>query len=278
MAMNATEKPVKKIKHDALGHERRLFEIRDVEVRQPSSDGEPIGFKGHAAVFNSKTWIGSRSFGFWEQVAPGAFRKTISEHDVRFLIDHIPRLILSRNRAGTLRLAEDDVGLLTDADMDPTSYGRDLAISLANGTINQMSFSFEPIKEEWEILDDGSELRTLKEVKLWDVSAVTYAAYEDTDASLRNLGLEILSERMGLEDDEVRARLLRGLSTGELDGELAATLRDAGTRLVNIAEKCEPASTTRTGGTDQPDSTTGRSLALARRRLRLKALEHGLAA
>lgn len=278
MTTRATEKPTKKIKRDALGHERRRFEMRDVEVRQPAGDGEPIGFSGHAAVFNSKTWIGSRSYGFWEQVSPGAFRKTISEHDIRFLIDHIPRLVLSRNRAGTLRLSEDDVGLVTDADMDPTSYARDLAISLANGTINQMSFSFEPIKEEWEILDDGSELRTLKEVKLWDVSAVTYAAYEDTDASLRSLGLEILSERMGLEDEDLRARLLRGLSTGELDGELAATLRDAGTRLVDIAAACEPASTTRTDSTDQPAQTTGRSIAVARRRLRLKAAEHGLAA
>jgi uncharacterized protein len=278
MTTTTTEKPTKKIKRDALGHERRRFEIRDVEVRQPDADGGPIGFRGHAAVFNSKTWIGSRNFGFWEQVSPGAFRKTISEHDIRFLIDHIPRLVLSRNRAGTLRLAEDDVGLDTDADMDPTTYARDLAISLANGTINQMSFSFEPIKEEWEILEDGSELRTLKEVKLWDVSAVTYAAYEDTDASLRSLGFEILSERMGLEDDEVRARLLRGLSMGQLDAELAPTLRDAGMRLVNIATACEPATATRPPGTDQPASTTGRSLAIVQRRLRLKAREHGLAA
>jgi HK97 family phage prohead protease len=278
MTTRTTEKPTKKIRRDALGHERRRFEIRDVEIRQAENDGDAIGFKGHAAVFNSKTWIGARDYGFWEQVSPGAFRKTISEHDIRFLIDHIPRLVLSRNKAGTLRLSEDDVGLLTDADMDPTSYARDLSISLANGTINQMSFSFEPIKEEWEVLDDGSELRTLKEVKLWDVSAVTYAAYEDTDASLRSLGLEILSERMGLDDEDLRARLLRGLSIGELDGELAATLRDAGTRLVNIAEQCEPAPATRTPGIDQPASTTGRSVAVARRRLRLKAAEHGLAA
>src|SRR5690606_11377800 len=88
-AGNELEHPV-----DALGRVRwrSTLDTRAVDRRE---DGEPIGFKGHAAVFNSRTWIGSKSWGFWEQIDPRAFRKTLNEADVRFLINHDPNLLLA---------------------------------------------------------------------------------------------------------------------------------------------------------------------------------------
>lgn len=209
----ATPRGEREITVDALGRERLRARIDRRAVEQRADGDETIGFVGHAAVFNSPTWIGSRSWGYQEQIAPGAFAKTIGEADVRFLINHDPNLLLARNTAGSLRLDEDDTGLVTDADMAPTTYARDLAVNLEAGNIDQMSFAFEVIKETWEVLDDDSELRSIQEVKLWDVSVVTYPAYEDTDAALRAAAFAALCRSAELDEKAQRA-LLRSLTDG----------------------------------------------------------------
>ena len=72
-------------------------------TRDASSDGS-IGFKGEAIVFDTPTWIGSKRWGFWEEIAPEAVTKTLREADVRFLQNHNPDLLLARTSAQTLRL------------------------------------------------------------------------------------------------------------------------------------------------------------------------------
>lgn len=156
------------------------------DLRAEKNDDGSIGFRGHAAVFGSPTWIGPPKVGFWEQVSAGAFADAIQRDDVRFLIDHDPSKVLARTKNGTLRLSEDDKGLAVDADLAPTSLGKDLEILLKRGDISQMSFAFQVVKDSWGELDSGDEIRTLEQVKLFDVSAVTYPAYEDTTASLRS--------------------------------------------------------------------------------------------
>jgi uncharacterized protein len=172
-----------------LAPERRFISTSDAEIRQVADDAESIGFRGHAAVFGKRTWIGPRKWGFFEEIRAGAFAKTITEADVRMLQNHDPNLVLARNKVasgpGSLRLSEDAIGLLTDADMLPTSYARDLALAIERQVVNQMSFAFEPVVEEWTEDDQGNDVRTLVEVRLWDVSPVTYPAFEETDASLR---------------------------------------------------------------------------------------------
>jgi phage head maturation protease len=46
-----------------------------------------------------------------------------------------------------------------------------------------MSFAFETIKDSW---NSERTVRELKEVRLHDVSIVTYPAYEQTSAEIRN--------------------------------------------------------------------------------------------
>lgn len=256
----------RELRVDALGRERLRARIdrRSVEQR---ADDQPIGFVGHAAVFNSPTWIGPRSWGFQEQIAPGAFAKTIDEADVRFLINHNPDLLLARSKPGevdTLRLAEDDTGLATEADMAPTTFARDLAVNLDAGNIDQMSFAFEVVKETWELLDDDSELRTIQEVKLWDVSAVTYPAYEDTDAALRAAAFEALCRGAELDEHAQRA-LLRSLTDGR-DVTSNPVLRAAEALADNPSE---PPARTRD---EDDDRDTGRGLSPAIRRARLSML------
>jgi HK97 family phage prohead protease len=197
-----------------LHRELVLPEVRLSDGAKAAVDGAgaPIGFRGHAAVFDSPTWIGPAAWGFQEQVARGAFTKTIGEHDVRFLVDHDPSKLLARNKSGTMRLAEDKVGLAADADLAPTQLGRDVAVLLERGDLSQMSFGFQTVRDKWEEVDgtEGNkfERRTLLEVKLFDVSVVTFPAYEDTDAALRQVGLALLHRDL---DPDLRDQLITGL-------------------------------------------------------------------
>lgn len=227
----------RKVEHpvDGLGRVRWRAELGSRAITRAASESDPIGFKGHAAVFGKRAWIGGKQWGWWEEVAADAFAKTLKEADVRFLINHDPNLILARNKAGTLRLAEDKVGLAVDADMAPTTYGRDLAISLERGDITQMSFAFDVIGYRVGEAEDGKELVTLTELRLYDVAAVTYPAYAETDASLRSAAFGEICDRLQLTAADVLA---------QYDARGA----------INLDELRAPAETTRSG---PPAETTG---------------------
>jgi HK97 family phage prohead protease len=158
--------------------ERRTFTVQDVEARQ-AEDGT-MRLRGYAAVFNDP----SVPMPFIETIAPGAFRKTLSETpDVRLLINH-EGLPLARTKNGTLTLTEDDRGLFMDAVIADTSEGRDLYKLVERGDVDQMSFAFRVIRQKYN--DDRSQ-RTLTEVSLadGDVSVVTYPAYPTTTVEAR---------------------------------------------------------------------------------------------
>lgn len=160
--------------------ERRTF-LGEVEFR---ADGDLLRAIGYAAKFNVRSQdLG----GFLEEVAPGAFAKTVREADVRGLFNHDPNQVLGRNRAGTLRLAEDKVGLRYEIDLPDTSAGRDIATLLERGDISGSSFGFRTIADAWDKTEDGFPIRTLKEVALRDVGPVTFPAYTDATSSLRHL-------------------------------------------------------------------------------------------
>jgi len=167
--------------------EHRAFPMTGVEIR--AGDGEPPKIVGHAAVFNSL----SEDLGFFrEKIAPGAFAKTIQEADVRALWNHDPNYVLGRTKSGTLKLAEDDKGLAVEIIPPDTQWARDLTESIRRGDVDQMSFGFQVVKEEWEG-DGNNPVRVLKEVKLFDVSPVTFPAYTATDVQVRSL-LSILRD------------------------------------------------------------------------------------
>lgn len=158
--------------------ERRTYTVRNVETRQ-EDDGK-MRLSGYAAVFNDP----SVPLPFSERIAPGAFRKTLSETpDVRLLINH-EGLPLARTKNNTLTLSEDEVGLRFDAELPDTSEARDLYTLIQRGDVDQMSFAFRVIRQKWNI--DRTE-RTLTEVSLadGDVSVVTYPAYPTTTVEAR---------------------------------------------------------------------------------------------
>lgn len=165
--------------------ERRF--IAATELRSFDPDGDAQGdvdqrdIGGYAAVFNSPTVICGY---FQERVAPGAFANAIKNCDVRALFNHDANFVIGRNKSKTLVLTEDDRGLLWRASPPATSWARDLAVSIDRGDISGCSFSFVPTVEEWDYSGEMA-MRTVVECDLYDVSAVTYPAYDDTSVSLR---------------------------------------------------------------------------------------------
>lgn len=167
-------------------------------------DTEPTRLVGHAALFDVRSQdLG----GFVEQIAAGAFAESIRRDDVRALINHDSNLVLGRNVAGTLDLAEDERGLAFEIRPPNTSYARDLIESVARGDISQNSFGFIVEEDAWEDVDSASPLRTLKRVRLFDVSPVTYPAYTETEVALRTL--EHLQAQLPAPVDESTRRALR---------------------------------------------------------------------
>jgi HK97 family phage prohead protease len=138
--------------------------------------------EGYAAVFNE---LSEDLGGFRELVAPGAFKRSVEDNDVRALWDHNSQYVLGRNRAGTLALDEDDTGLRITIVPPDTTWAADLIHSMKRGDINQMSFGFYKRADEWDY-KTTPPTRTLRDVDLFDVSIVTYPAYPQTSAEARS--------------------------------------------------------------------------------------------
>jgi len=185
--------------------ERRRLPLSTADVAIRADEGVTGGerFTGYAAVFNSRTAIGNPlRWGFYEEIAPGAFTKTLSEGDARMLIDHDSYYVVSRVSAGSLLLAEDARGLAVDSALDTgLSYVSDLKANVRNKNITGMSFGFYVIKDDWTLeqveTSDGQtadvEVRRILEARLIEVSAVTFPAYEETEAELASVASALVS-------------------------------------------------------------------------------------
>jgi HK97 family phage prohead protease len=208
--------------------EMRQVEFSDIEMRQTEdAPGDvPMTFRGYAAVFNSP----SEDMGFREYIKPGAFAKSLkSRNSIRMFMNHNSDIVLASTRAKTLRLIEDDKGLLVDADLPDTTAGRDLSVLLQRGDVDSMSFGFSvpPKGETWS--DDGST-RELHAVRLHEVSVVTgWPAYPATSASVRSF--EILAERTNTNADELAEAITLLENGAELDSARADLLTEVVSKL-----------------------------------------------
>jgi HK97 family phage prohead protease len=190
------------------GIERREM-LHDLEIRQ---EGDGMTLRGYAAVFNSP----SQPLPFIETIQPGAFRDSLkSRNDVKLLWNHDTSVVLGSTRAGTLRLMEDDRGLLVEADLPMTQAGKDAAISIQRGDVTAFSFGFRIPSggDEWANANE----RLLKRVNVHEVSVgVAFPAYTATDGTANVRSMNELSEKI------IRLAELRGVSAEELTDALLA--------------------------------------------------------
>ena len=168
--------------------EHRHMPFHGVELRAApnGSGGDRLTFTGYACVteqgYEMQDWLGP----FTEVVRQGAFTKTLAENaDVPFLVNH-GGLTLARTKSGTLRLAEDDTGLHTEADLDPASpHVQALRSAMERGDVDEMSFGFWVTRQQWS---PDYDQRDILEVNLnkGDVSVVNYGANPHTAGAQLN--------------------------------------------------------------------------------------------
>jgi HK97 family phage prohead protease len=200
---------------------KELRTVAAVELRASGSEKE-MRVSGYAATFNNPTTIGS----FREVIAPGAFTRTLADNDdVVLLVNHDANLILARRSAGTLELTQDSKGLKFSAVLPATSIARDCYENLRTGLLKECSFGFfveNEGDEDWTRSADGTPLRTLKSVRLFDCSVVCFPAYSGTQAQARNVISPEAEKRMSAFGQEAetakrRARAVEALS--EIEAE-----------------------------------------------------------
>jgi HK97 family phage prohead protease len=176
--------------------ERRA--IVATELRADSQGDEPV-LVGYAALFNTES---KDLGGFREVIAPGAFKRSLAQGDeVVALFNHDPNKVLGRYSAGTLQCAEDSRGLIFRCKLDASnSEHMNLRSSVLRGDVKACSFAFTvaPDGQTFAEKNDGHNsytLRTLTDVNLLDVSAVTYPAYEQTVVAARSTDAAYVAEK-----------------------------------------------------------------------------------
>ncbi|OOH89531.1 peptidase [Pasteurellaceae bacterium 15-036681] len=156
------------------------------EVRAEHRENEPTHIIGYGSVFNSKSEI---MWGFREIIMPGAFDDVLDD-DVRGLFNHDPNFILGRSKAGTLSLSVDERGLKYDIIAPDNQTIRDLVLApLQRGDITQSSFAFQIARngDDWFENEDGIVIREIHKIsRLYDVSPVTYPAYQEASSTARS--------------------------------------------------------------------------------------------
>ena len=176
-------------------------------------DGDDLIIEGYFAVFDSPyvLWDGAT-----EIVKPGAFAGCLSG-DIRALIDHDTRLVLGRTKAGTLTLREDARGLygtikINRDDADAMSlYAR-----VQRGDVDQCSFGFDIEEETFVDLGGGQCRWEINKVNpLYEVSVVTYPAYEETAVKARHADLAEIQRRQA---EAWKTKMINRLTGGDKHG------------------------------------------------------------
>lgn len=157
-----------------------------LEHRDAQEDA-PRVISGYAAVFNQIAEIG-RWYRYKEQIAPTAFEGCDYTRCVA-CFNHNTDSILARYSSGTLKLNVDATGLRFEFEVPNTTVGNDMYELVKRGDISQCSFAFVVAEDTWKYdeEDDSNDLRTINKIsELWDVSLVTYPAYEGTSVDARS--------------------------------------------------------------------------------------------
>lgn len=154
----------------------------DFKIRADEETGE-LYISGYFSVFDSnyEIWDGAT-----ESIAPGAFDGALGD-DIRCLINHDTTLVLGRTAAETLALKIDRKGLWGEVRINQKDQdAMNLYERVKRGDVNQCSFGFDILNEEYTENEHTGDVHwTIKSVKLYEVSIVTFPAYEDTEVTAR---------------------------------------------------------------------------------------------
>lgn len=184
--MNKKEMSNRHLEAEKAGLITRAYSF---EIRAENDEKNGDHITGRPIVYDSKTDLGW----FDEIIEAGALDKA-NLRDVRFLVNHNTDMIpLARSRRNnensTMQLIVDKegMGIRVNLDTENNSEARNLYSAIKRGDITGMSFMFTIDGEEWENLESDHPTRHIKSIgQVFEVSAVTFPAYEATEISARN--------------------------------------------------------------------------------------------
>ena len=189
-----------------------MKEIRtfDFEVRASVDETHGHTLTGQPIVYNERTNLG------WydEIIADGALAEA-DLRDVRFLVNHntdmIPLARSRNNNANSTMQMEVIEGkgmtIRVDLDTENNADARSLYSAVERGDISGMSFMFRVDGESWDDIESEHPTRTVKNIsKVFEVSAVTFPAYEATSIQARGLADALDSAKASLESARAEVR------------------------------------------------------------------------
>ncbi|MHC5250467.1 HK97 family phage prohead protease [Enterococcus sp. LJL90] len=168
-------------------NKRTSFQVRDNGELTIDTEAAEKLISGYFIVFNSETELYDRVF---EEVAPEAL-SGVDLSDVKALVDHDTSKVLGRTKSSTLRLSVDEKGLYGEIRVNEHDQeALNLYSRVLRGDVDQCSFGFDILNEEMIQNSDGSVKFIIKSIKLYEVSVVTFPAYQDTAVEARSKQIE----------------------------------------------------------------------------------------
>lgn len=188
--------------------EIRMFNF---EVRAQQNEEHGHFLEGTPIVFDARTDLGYCD----EIIAPGALDEA-DLRDVRFLVNHNTDMIpLARSRNNNehstmqMTVAENGMNIRVDLDTENNSDARALYSAVERSDLDGMSFMFSVDEDKWEGLETDHPTRTITKLgKIFEVSAVTFPAYEQTSISARGLSDALENARASLESAKAEQRAI----------------------------------------------------------------------
>ena len=167
---------------------------------------EKFLLEGYFIKYNEETELYP---GVFEEIDSRAVVNSLANNDVRCLFNHDTGKVLGRTGNSTLELRTDDVGLYGVVEInreDPEAMA--IYARINRGDINACSFGFFPIQEDIEFRDDGTTKFVVREIDLFEVSAVTFPAYPQTEIAARNNDIEsIKKQKLEIRKAKLKERL-----------------------------------------------------------------------
>jgi len=179
----------------------------DVEFRAEQNEEHGYHVVGVPIVFDRETDLGY----YKESVDRHALDFTDMK-DVRFLVNHNTDMIpLARSRNNNANstmqmwVEEDGLHIRVDLDVEGNSESASLYSAIKRGDVTGMSFMFTVDEDSWEGLDSDNPKRTILAIgKLFEVSAVTFPAYNQTSIQAASVDDALESAESVLENAKKR--------------------------------------------------------------------------
>jgi len=161
------------------------FETPDPGEKKNKFDSDCY-VEGYATKFERYLLFDDETKPIYEQFLPECFRDC-DMSDIIFQYDHAGK-VYARLSNHTLTVEPDSIGLFICADLSKTSAARSMFEDIQCGNVNKMSWGFMPDYKTLEVVETASDI-TIKHhriKKIYDVSAVSIPANNDTEIQARN--------------------------------------------------------------------------------------------